>query len=213
MGPLIWKAFIGLLGKIVTSPFTVLARLGGREDQINEVDFAAGSAVLDAAAQERMTALAKALNERPSLELDVPTAYSPDADGAAIARARLDERLGAAGAAAGDEPRFDVLRKQFEKDFGAKTPLPPAAAAAQELRKKKGQAPDFAAANPELTAQLLARQPASEAELGDLARARTEAIRQALLSAGQIDPKRVYVLGAKPVAAVDGKVRVALALK
>src|SRR4029079_16657682 len=48
MGPLIWKAFVGLLGKIVTSPFTLLAKLGGREDEINQLDFAAGSAVLDA---------------------------------------------------------------------------------------------------------------------------------------------------------------------
>ena len=50
-------------------------------------------------------------------------------------------------------------------------------------------------------------------ELGDLARARTQVIRDALLAGGQVDPKRVYVLGLKPVAAVDGKVRVELALK
>src|SRR4029079_3703819 len=49
LGPLIWKAFVGLLGKIAPSPFTLLAKLGGREDEINQLDFAAGSAVLDAA--------------------------------------------------------------------------------------------------------------------------------------------------------------------
>jgi hypothetical protein len=49
VGPLIWKAFIGLLGKIATSPFTLLAKLGGSKDEINQLDFDAGSATLDAA--------------------------------------------------------------------------------------------------------------------------------------------------------------------
>ena len=97
IGPLIWKAFVGLLTKIATAPFALLARLGGSDDEINQLDFAAGSSALDPAAQERMTALVKALSERPSLELEVPTVYSPDADGKALAQARLDARLAAVG--------------------------------------------------------------------------------------------------------------------
>jgi len=215
LGPLIWKAFIGLLGKIATSPFTLLAKLGGREDEINQVDFAAGTASFDAAGQERMAALAKALNERPSLELEVPTAYAPDADSQAIGKARLDERLRALGANADttDAQRFDLLRKAFEKDLGARTPLPAAAAEVLEQRKKKAADVAYEAANGELIAALAEKNPVSEAELGDLARARAQLIRDALLSSGQIDAKRVFVLGIKPVAVVDGKVRVELALK
>ena len=82
-----------------------------------------------------------------------------------------------------------------------------------ELRKQKGQELPYAAANTELTAALLAKQPASEAELGELARTRAEAIRGALLGSGEVDAKRVFVLGIKPVAATDGKVRAELALK
>ena len=214
VGPLIWKAFIGLLGKIVTSPFTLLAKLGGREDQINEVDFAAGSAVLDGAAQERMKALAKALNERPSLELEVPTAYSPDADGQVLAQAKLESRLTAAGArpAMTDPDRFTLLRKQYEKE-SEKSPLPAAALTVLDMQKQKGAEVPYKAGIEQLEAALRDKQPASEAELGDLARARTQAVRDALLADGQIDAKRVYVLGSKPVAAVNGKVRVELALK
>jgi hypothetical protein len=215
MGPLIWKAFVGLLTKIATAPFALLARLGGRDDEINQIDFAAGSSALDAAGQERMTALAKALGERPSLELDVPTAYSPDADGAALARAKLDARLPALAQTpeADEAARFELLRKQYEKELGAKTALPAPAVAVMESRKKKEAVVAYAAANDELTAALLAHQPASETELDELARARTEAVRTALLGSGDIDPKRVFVLGAKPVPAVAGKVRVELALK
>jgi len=214
VGPLIWKAFIGLLGKIATSPFTLLAKLGGSKDEINQVDFEAGSAVLDAAGQERMTALAKALVERPALELEVPTAYAPDADGNALAQTRLDARLSAAGAKPDmSEPdRFDFLRKQYEKD-SARQPLPAAALTVLEMRKKKGEEVPYKAGIEQLETALRDKQPATEAELGDLARARTQAIRDALLGAAQIEAARVYVLGIKPVAAVEGKVRVELTLK
>jgi hypothetical protein len=214
VGPLIWKAFIGLLGKIATSPFTLLAKLGGSKDEINQLDFQPGSATLDAAGQERMAALAKALVERPALELEVPTAYAPDADGHALAQARLDTRLGAAGAKPDmDDPdRFDFLRKQYEKESG-KQPLPAAALTVLEMRKQKGAEVPYQAGIEQLETALRDRQPATDAELGELARGRAQAIRDSLLGTGQIDAARVYVLGIKPVAAVEGKVRVELALK
>jgi hypothetical protein len=162
-----------------------------------------------------MAALTKALTERPSLELDVPTVYSPDADGQALSRAKLDARVpGLAQLPQADEAaRFELLRKQHEKELGAKTALPAAATAVMEQRKKKEAVVSFTAANEELTGALLANQPASESELNELARARAEAVRTALLGSGEIDAKRVFVLGAKPVAAVQGKVRAELALK
>jgi uncharacterized protein involved in outer membrane biogenesis len=214
VGPLIWKAFLGLLTKVATSPFTLLAKLGGREDEINQLDFVAGSASLDAAGQERLRALAKALGERPTLALEIPTAYSPDADGAALAQARLETRLAAAGVQAGmdDAARFELLRKQYEKDSG-KAPLPAAALTVLEKRRSKGEEVPYRAGIEQLEAALREQQPATEAELGDLARARAQVIRDALLGAGQIEPTRVFLLGIKPVAATGGKVRVELALR
>jgi hypothetical protein len=203
------------LGKIVTSPFTLLAKLGGRSDEINQVDFAAGSAALDAAGHERMVALAKALKERPSLELEVPTAYAPDADSQAISKQRLDAQIKALGASAetDDAARFDLLRKIFDKDIGAKTPPPPATAAVLEQRKKKAPDISYDAASTELSAALAEQHPVSDAELVDLARARAQTIRDALLNSGEVDAKRVFILGSKPVAGNDGKVRVELTLK
>lgn len=108
--------------------------------------------------------------------------------------------------------RFDFLRKQYEKDSG-KQPLPAAALTVLEMRKKKGEEVPYKAGIEQLETALRDKQPATEAELGELARARTQAIRDALLGAGQIEAARVYVLGIKPVAAVEGKVRVELTLK
>jgi hypothetical protein len=91
--------------------------------------------------------------------------------------------------------------------------LPAAALSVLELRKKKGEDVPYKAGIEQLSAALLEKQPATEAELGDLARARAQAIRDSLLGSGQIDAARIFVLGIKPVAAVEGKVRVELALK
>jgi outer membrane protein OmpA-like peptidoglycan-associated protein len=216
LGPLIWKAFVGLLTKIATAPFALLGRLGGGHDEeINRVDFDPGSSALDAAANERMGALAKALGERPALALEIPTGYSAEADTKAIAAAKLQGQLRALGDQPGatDEVRFELLRKQYEKQLGAKTPLPPTAASIFATHKKKGEEVPYDAAIDELNSALLAKQTVTEAELSELARARTQAIRDALLSSGQIDAARVFVLGTKPVAVADGKVRIELALK
>ena len=216
VGPLIWKAFVGLLTKIATAPFALLARLGGRDDEINQVDFAAGSAALDAAAQERMAALVKALNERPSLELEVPTGYCTGCRWKAHWRnARLEARL---AAAAGALPTW--MKPSASSCCASNTRRKLANRRCRQrrsrcwscARRKVKRCPGRRASNSSRRA-LREKQPASEAELGDLARARAQAIRDSLLGSGQIDAARVFVLGIKPVAAVEGKVRVELALK
>ena len=80
--------------------------------------------------------------------------------------------------------RFELLRKQHEKELGPKAPLPATAATVMEVRKQKGQEIPYAAANDELVAALLAKDPATEAELG---RAGAGALRG--------DPRRVAGIG------------------
>ncbi len=48
---------------------------------MNFVEFDPGATALDPAGQEKMAALLKALQERPSLQVDVPMAYSAELDG------------------------------------------------------------------------------------------------------------------------------------
>jgi hypothetical protein len=215
MGPLIWKAFVGLLTKIATSPFTLLAKLGGSNEEINQVEFTPGSPALEPAAKERMAALTKALEQRPSLELEVPTAYSPDADGKALALAKLDARLPALAQVpeTDQSARYDLLRKQYEKELGAKTPLPGTAATIPELRKQKTPEPPYLAANEELIKGAAGEAAGHRGRAQRPARARADSIRAALLGSGEVDPKRVFVLGIQPVAEVSGKVRVDLSLK
>ena len=102
LGPLIWKAVLGLLTKIATAPFALIGSLFGGGPEINFVEFDPGATALDPAGQEKMAAVHKALVERPALQVDVPMAFS------GRARRRPDRAAGAGG-----EPR--QARRQPEE--------------------------------------------------------------------------------------------------
>ncbi len=96
LGPLIWKAFVGLLTKIATAPFALIGKLFGGGPEVNFVEFEPGATALDPAGQEKMASVHKALVERPALQVDVPMAYSAELDGGLIERQALDASLGEA---------------------------------------------------------------------------------------------------------------------
>jgi uncharacterized protein involved in outer membrane biogenesis len=107
LGPLIWRAALGLLTKAVTAPFSWLGSLFGGGEKLAYVDFEAGSAQLRAEDRQKVAQLAKALIERPQLKLDIPLHTIGAADDRALALAALAQavsaqqsQLGAASAAA-----------------------------------------------------------------------------------------------------------------
>jgi hypothetical protein len=103
IGPIIWHALVNLLEKAVTAPFAAIGRLfGGHGDEMKFIDFAPGSAELDAASKQKLDGLTKALQEHNQLQLDVPLVYSPELDGPVLAKQKLDQKLIAR--AHGDKP-------------------------------------------------------------------------------------------------------------
>jgi hypothetical protein len=230
LGPLIWKAITGLLTKAATAPFALLGSLFGGGEQMNQVDFEAGKVTLDPAAHERMTSVVKAMKERPEVQIEVPTSYSPELDRPAITQQKLDEKLlllsqqraaahkqgktdDAAGLPTDPAQRFDLMLAQYRIDFGAEAAPPPLAAGILAAKKKKGESPPFEAANAELLTQIAAKQVVGERDLEELALARAHAVQEALLASGEVDPVRVFILGAKETHATDGKVRLELGLR
>jgi Domain of Unknown Function (DUF748) len=230
LGPLIGKALLNVLKKAVTAPFAMLGRLVGGGADLSRIEFAPGSAALAPAARSQAAALAKALAQRPQLQLQIPAVYAADIDRPALARRQLRHELialarsGAArrasdakasrgqqqGApAAGREvlelpaAHYRVLRAAYQNAFGSKAPLP---AAAQKV-------PPFEPAILELQSALLARMQVSDADLQALAERRAQAIRAAILAAGGVTAARVGVAAAGPEPATAGKVAVKLGLK
>jgi hypothetical protein len=219
MGPLIWKAFVGLITKAATAPFALLGSLFGGGEEMNLIEFDAGTSALDAAAQERLASISKALTERPGLQLEVPTTYSPDLDRPAIAERRLEGLLRTLPKAnesslADPAQRFDLLVSQYQSDYGAKTPLPPAALALNARRLSERDPAGFAAANLELEQAIAQKHAVEDRDLAQLGQARARAIQEALLGSGTLDAARVFVMGANASAPTESsKVRVELSLK
>jgi hypothetical protein len=220
IGPIVWKAFVNLLTGIATSPFKLLGGMFGGGEEVNLIDFAPGSATLDAAATEKLGALTRALRERPQLALEVPAVWTPDADAAVLAARQLEARLEAIarsrqetpGASSDPARRFELLLALHRADR-KDAALPPGAQALQAARARDRDPAALAAANAELESALRAGVETLEPELQALAQQRARVIQDALLSSGEIEPGRVFMLASGAQPAVAEKARIALSLK
>lgn len=226
IGPLIWKAFVNLIVKAATSPFALLGHLVGGGENMNVVEFTPGSAELDPPSREQLGSVAKALKERPQLKLDVPIVSSKALDRPALAAARLREELQARVlkttlgrkhpdtaleySLADPERHFRLLLEQYQADL-KDAPLPPTVTAAQSA--KSGDTAPYDPAIADLEASLTQHMPVQDADLDTLGKQRAEAIRDAILSNGQVDPARLFIVNAPPKADAGDRVRVEMAVK
>jgi uncharacterized protein involved in outer membrane biogenesis len=230
LGPLIGKALLHALQKAVTAPFAMLGRLFGGGPDMDRIDFAPGSATLLPGARARVAAVAKALAQRPQLQLQIPAVFAPEADRPALARRKLRNELlalarsgvGARGsgrrAARGRESpppkvgpevlelpmeHYRLLRAAYQSAYGPKAALP---AVAQKV-------PPFEPAIDAMQSALLQRIQVSAADLQALGERRAQAIRSAILAAGGVDAARIGITAAGPQSAAAGPVAVKLGLK
>lgn len=235
LGPLIWKVVVNLITKAATAPFALLGRLFGGGDQMNVIDFKPGSATLEPGDRDKMASVAKAMKERPQLELDVPMAFSAPLDTPILARRALQEKLIAQqrkNASASTRKRsadtppadpatvlsdpaehFRLLAEEFRAELGKDAPLPDSAVAVEAAKKKKGETPAFDPAIADLENALAARVQVTDSDLQDLGKRRAHSIQDALLGGGDIDPARVFLINAAPKSDTQDAVRLELALK
>jgi len=81
IGSVMLTAFTNIITKAVTSPFSILGALVEGDDDISSVDFAAGQAKIDTEQHAKILKLAKALNERPNLILEIRGIADQSLDG------------------------------------------------------------------------------------------------------------------------------------
>lgn len=216
LGPLIWKVVGNVLTKIVTSPFKLLGGLFGAGDEVKYVDFAAGEATIDAATAERVRNVAKALIERPALEVEIPISFVDAVDRAALVDAAFNARLTqAAGGAAPPTDRREYLRLlgQIYRDQFKKKPdeLTDPLLKGDAARKDPAAATESAVTA--LTKELLGAITLADTDLRALGQRRAEAVRALLLEGTGLDPARVFITAESPAAVDQGKVRMELALR
>lgn len=96
IGGIIIQVIVNVLTKIVTAPFALLASAFGGGEELGYVEFGAGSATLAPEQTKRIDTLAKALNDRPALKVDIIGRVDPPADTDGAKMAKLDAKLRAA---------------------------------------------------------------------------------------------------------------------
>lgn len=196
IGPIVWKILGNVLKKAVLSPFALLGRLGGGGEELSFVDFAPGSARLDAEAVKRLDALAAALGKRPALKLEVEgkTDAAKDADGL---RRLLHERRVKAQKA---EALAKVGTPVASVDDVAVPPEEWPKYLERAYRKEKFPKPrtalGFVKEIPpeEMEKLMLANTAVTPDDLRQLALDRASAVKERLLGAGNVAPDRVFLV-------------------
>jgi hypothetical protein len=93
IGGIIIRVIVNLLTKAITAPFTLLAAAFGGGADLGHVEFAPGSATVGEAEQKKLQTLAKALNDRPAVRLDVAGRAVAAIDAEPLRRTMFDELL------------------------------------------------------------------------------------------------------------------------
>jgi hypothetical protein len=223
LGPIIWKVFVNILEKAVTAPFALLGSLFGGGPDLQFVDFQPGAADLDSAAVSKAQNIAKALNARPQLKIEIPIAVVGELDRPRLVELKfqkeIQEELAAAPAgkkssapaASFDQldstAQLDVLMKLYKKNIGGDPKFP------ESLDAIKTK-PEKTAAKNDYLAQALHQQVAvNDSDLAALGQQRAMNLQQALLTGAQIDPGRVFLVANDKAKNQGGQVRLELSLK
>ncbi|HTO93694.1 MAG TPA: DUF748 domain-containing protein, partial [Bacteroidota bacterium] len=206
--PIVLKALMNLLWKIVTAPFALLGSLfgGGGGEDLQFVQFSPAVDSLGHDQDPGLQAIARGLAERPALQLEIKGTSSPEEDRRALAEAALRTRIRKEGGGPltreEAERMLEVYRRRFNED--------PAKLAGAEVRDERARDSIVVRAAHE---RLIDSARVSEIDLRALAQRRAAAIRAYLAGPGKVDPARLFLLevdtGAK---STEGKIRATLTL-
>jgi hypothetical protein len=197
VGSLIWHAFLNLLEKAVTSPFSLLGSAFGGSDELGYVAFQPGSAALSDAETKKLDTLVKALNDRTGIKLDLAGRVDPALDTPGLKQQALERQVKR-------EKLKDVVGKGQSIDIDSVQVAPDEynkylerAYSDASIKNKprnligiaKSQTPD------EMKKLMLDATTVSEADLTALAQQRAAVAQQWFQ--GKIDPSRIFLTAPK----------------
>lgn len=215
VGGLVGKALGGLFTKVVTSPFALLGGIIGLvtpdDPALQVIAFPPGDTRVNPAAQERLKRIAKAIEERPRVKIELVGMYEPSSDTRGLKRLRVLRKVQARQQAA--LPR----KQQAANPVGTITLSPGEYERALRQVYKASPAGRKARGNEEpdiMEQELQSLENVTQADLEALARARAEAVRAVLLKHGPGLGKRVSVAARGGVPAVrSGTAQVEIQLR
>lgn len=199
VGGIIVRVIVNLIGKALTSPFALIGSLFGGGEEMSHVDYALGQTRLTPEAIQRLEALAKALDDRPSLKLEVTGRVDPDLEREGLRHAVLERKLKAVKRGQMLKANQEV-RSVDEVVISDQEYLP---LLEQAYKREKFPKPrNFIGLTKSLPREemeklILANAPVGEAEMQDLANTRAKAVAEWLATTGKIPRERIFLLPPK----------------
>jgi len=202
------RIIINIITKAVTAPFSLIASAfggGGSGDELSYIEFADGRATLDPPQREKIATLAKAMNNRPALNLEITGRVDPVSDLDGLKRVGIERKVKAQKlkdlARRGQAPRSvdDVQVDKSEyarylKDAYGDESFP-------KPRNVIGLAQDLPV--PEMEKLMMQYAKVSDEDLRQLASQRAQVVRDALLANNQVAAERLFVVAAKPLSSEE----------
>ncbi|MDE2428670.1 MAG: DUF748 domain-containing protein [Burkholderiales bacterium] len=93
VGGIIFRVFVNLITKAVTSPFALLGSMFGGGEELAYAEFSPGLTVLTPATITKLDSLAKALKNRSGLKLDIVGRIDPVSDSAGLREFYLTQKM------------------------------------------------------------------------------------------------------------------------
>ena len=201
IGSIILGAFMNLIVKAATAPFSLIAAAfggsgSGAQQDLGYIEFKPGYSTLTPDSQQKLDTVAKALADRTALKLNISGRVDPQFDKQGFAEATLDHNI-------------QVLRNKSEGESadasGKAPPLSPAdynkylakVYSAGDFKKPRDAIGIAKTLPPEdMKKLILANTPVTDQDLAHLADARANAVR-AYLTTKQVDSSRMFIIAPK----------------
>jgi len=110
IAPIVWKAFVNLITKAITAPFSLLGAIFGFEaDEINSVNFNFGQDKITPVHKETLDKITQILQKRPNIVLVVIPSYDKNKDLFALKKLEFDKIV--------LDELEDVKQKDYEEEY------------------------------------------------------------------------------------------------
>jgi hypothetical protein len=198
----ILKVIVNLVTKAATSPFGLLGAIAGGGEELSYVEFDYGRAAVNEPSLKKLRTLAKALQDRPALKMDVEGHVDMERDREGLKQylfqrklktQKLNEIIKKGGTAIPvdeakiEPPEYEKYLKLAYKE--EKFPKP---------RNVLGMAKDLPV--PEMEKLMQTHIEVRESDLRSLASQRATRVKEAILKSGQVESERIFIIEPKSLA-------------
>jgi hypothetical protein len=199
VGGLVVKVIVNLFVKAVTSPFALIGSMFGGGEELSNVEFVPGRSRISEDAGKRLETLAKALNDRDGLKLEITGRADPETDKEGLKRAGMDRAVRV-------EKQKALIKKGQESDSLANIEITPAEYPEylqRAYREAKFPKPrNLVGMQKELPVEemeklMMTNLPASDDDVRQLATRRGERVQTWLIEQGKVPGDRIFLLPAK----------------